>query len=270
MRFLGFRVSDDMHQALLEYCHSEGITVTECLTKLVDGLLSGEDLAIRPTGLEGRVKALESMIEKLIKGQGPPLGGENPATREEEMEMAKEEIQALVKEALDQREGELVEGIAEAVKERIEKGEAGLKEGIAEVKAQVEAIASHANDRVKELKDVYAKLAGAVSSLEEQAQNRKVHATAIEMLSCPDCGPFFLNAVKAANEEMAKQAQAAAEAGPKRWLIGYSPYARKGFTWMERSEVPGGKEGYYKQTEDPAEVQKAQEKGETVIELEAE
>lgn len=274
MKFIGFRINDDIHQALWEYCQSEGITVTECLTKLVEGLLSGEGLtSARPLGLESRTRALEEMLSRLKRGetlQEESTGGENlsDAGMEEEMTVTKEEIRELVGKVLDEREKELAGAISEAVKVRIEKGETETREQIAEVKRQVELIAGHANDRIKDTEEVYANLADTVHSLKEQAQSQKRHATAQEMLSCPDCGPFFLAAVRAANEELAKQAQSQAEAkskvgSPKRYRV-ERPYGGGGFKWDD------GLEMYCKETEDLNEVEEARGKGLTVVELEEE
>lgn len=85
MGFIGFRASDEMHQALRDYCAGQGMSMTECLTKLVEALLSEKDgTDVKPAGRDGRLEALEARVDELscqVDNLGREVGALKPPKR---------------------------------------------------------------------------------------------------------------------------------------------------------------------------------------------
>lgn len=211
MKMVSFRTDSDKYRDLADYASDKGTTVSELLNRLIDSLIMGEtalDLnGLNVMALKGRVERLE----ELLVGKGDASrDGKSPEARQEG-EMTAEEIQAMVREILDDSERKLAGAIAEETAEQIVKG--GAK--ATEVKEQFEQIAGlmeSLTTKMGQLYDSQTKLAEIVIPLKEQAEKRNVHATAEEMISCSVCGPFFLDAVRIARDNLAEQDQAKAEA----------------------------------------------------------
>lgn len=68
MGFIGFRASDEMRRALRDYCAGRGMSMTECLSQLVETLLSEEGAtAAKPAGRADKLEALEERVDELSR-----------------------------------------------------------------------------------------------------------------------------------------------------------------------------------------------------------